>query len=379
MTKNKQALIKKNTHHGVFKPYYRHILWAIYAVFFIVLVALCAWNYHFYTDYQHLKANWFSFKNTYQKETNIIKQFKQEQFKQNKKMTIHLEEQIKKNHHVKNELLGIQKKIKGLSGRKKEDWLLAEIHYLIAIAEFKLIFQKDKSTTLALLNNADERLSVLAEPLLLPIRKAIAYDIAKIKAISSIDRAGIHLAIDALIKPIKNLKPTAYRLSSTDLIQNSSKLNKKTPLSEQNEMNGENSDSLLEENKPFNFLKKVYQQFLNDFIVIKDHSEPPTPLMTPKERHYLNQNLQLSLQKAQLALLQKEPLLFQKNLQQTSEWIQQFFVDNKATHLILKQLNILKAKKIMNDYPSFLASARAIKTLKENQLYEWLDTQEKTK
>ncbi|PHS20470.1 MAG: hypothetical protein COA86_00530 [Kangiella sp.] len=262
------------------------------------------------------------------------------------------------NDDLKLQLLSVQEKIKSLSGRRKQDWMLAEVEYLINIAELKLSLQKDRNTAIQLLKTADERIIEISDQSLLPIREAIARDISNLSLIQESDITGIVIALNTLDQQIGKLELLAFKF---DEVLENKKIENGTQ-----DINAQAESSL-------SGFSEIYKRFVKEFIVIKNHAETPQPLMTPNQRGNLNRNIQLALQQAQIAALQGNEKLYRLNLNKAINWIVQYFGQGAETVPIIKQLEALRAEKIDVRYPNKLDSATAIELANKNQLYNWLD------
>ncbi len=272
-----------------------------------------------------------------------------------------LESLAKYNNDLKLQLLSVQEKIKSLSGRRKQDWMLAEVEYLINIAELKLSLQKDRNTAIQLFKTADEKLIEISDQSLMPIREAIARDISTLSLIQESDITGIVISLNALDQQIEKLDLLALKFD--EVLKNNNTPSKTEEVNEKREQ----VESTLAG------LSKIYKRFVKEFIVIKDHTETPQPLMTPQQRGNLNRNIQLALQQAQISALQGNEKLYRLNLQKAIKWIVQYFGQGNETIPIIKRLEELLSEKIDVRYPTQLESSKAIEEANNNQLYSWLD------
>lgn len=255
------------------------------------------------------------------------------------------------NRQLNESLVSTQEKIKALSGRQKQDWMLAEASYLIKIAQLQLTLQKDKTTAIQLLKTADSRIIEIADNSLLPIRQAIAKDLSDLSLILEPDLVGLSFSLDAINKQVPNLEIVALQFD---------------PLQKKHEQ------PLVEEEEGFEF-SKVYDKFLSDFVVIKDHSEPVKPLMTADQRANLNSNIQLAIQQAQIALAQGNESLFRLNIENAVLWMGEFFKQDDKSKELISQLNQLKIQPIEVNYPNALNAKKALDEISQQQLYRWLE------
>jgi len=262
-------------------------------------------------------------------------------------------QQMTQYQQLNESLLATQQKVRQLSGRQKQDWMLAETEYLIQLAELKVTLEQDKLSALTLLKTADEKTVTIADNSLVELRQAIANDVAQLELIKPIDITGIASQLNAISQQIPQLKLITLEIDLT-----------------------KNSQDTLADEGTFSW-NNVYQNFLNDFIVIKDHDEPVKPLITPNERANLNANVQLALQQAQIALLKQEQTLYQMSLVRATEWITEYFKKDNSQTSMLEQLNRLAETQILNEFPKALTSKKTIQQINQSKLYQWLDNSKK--
>ncbi len=323
----------------------------------LVIIALLASGWSVYQ--QHLfKQNWLAqqtkIDTQISRQSQVIEQAKnsgQASMQATSQTQLQLNQLAAKTQQFNDSLYSTQEKIKALSGRQKQDWMLAEAAYLIKIAQLQLSLQKDKVTAIQLLKTADSRIIEIADNSLLPIREAIAKDLSDLSLIIQADVTGIALALNAINQQIPDLSLLALEFQ---------------PIEESLENNSI-------ENEGFD-LDKIYQNFLTDFVVIKDHSEPVKPLMTADQRINLNSNIQLAIQQAQIALVQANPTLYRLNIDNAIQWTNDFFKHDDKAKQVIEQLNNLKTKPIEIHYPAKLHAQKALDEISQQQLYHWLDS-----
>lgn len=111
----------------------------------------------------------------------------------------------KSQQQLQEALDALQTKVLDLDDKRPNDWMLAESEYLVRMAGRKLWLEHDIVSAITLLGNADERIKALNDPSLMPIRKALAEDIAKLKGMPRVDREGLTLKLAALSDQIELL------------------------------------------------------------------------------------------------------------------------------------------------------------------------------
>lgn len=244
-----------------------------------------------------------------------------------------------------------QQRIRELSGRRHQDWMLAEAEYLIKLAEYKITLEQDKFTAIGLLKTADEKILEIGDNSLIELRQAIAQDIANIQLVVAPDISGLSVQLDAIVKQIPELSIVALELE---------------PIVERTTQNPDESEE-------FNW-QDIYYNFIDDFVTVKDHSQPVKPLMTPEQRGNLNANIQMALQQAQIALLRGEQSLYETNIDKANNWIKEFFKQDEIALRVLASLEELKQNRVNTDLPKQLRSKQAIIDINQTRLYQWLQT-----
>ena len=93
--------------------------------------------------------------------------------------------------------------------RNRDEWQLAEIEQVLAIASQQLQLARNVRAALLALQLADARLARTDRPQFAPIRRALARDIERLKAVPAVDFASVTGRIDNLVAGIDSL-PLAF-------------------------------------------------------------------------------------------------------------------------------------------------------------------------
>lgn len=229
----------------------------------------------------------------------------------------------------------------------RKDWLLAEVEYLLRLANQRVLMENTKDGALTLLKSADKILKETDDVSIYEVRKALAEDIAALEAVPTLDTEGVFLKLGALNGQVKNLR----------LI----------PISKQHKL-----PELIEEVAPevvseswSNDLKATWSKAsekLGSLVVIRHRDEPIEPLLSPEQTYYLQQNLHLMLEQAQLALLQRKQASYEASLNKAHNWINTYFEEQDATtQSLLNGLSELKSVKVTTEMPDISGSLRTLK------------------
>lgn len=206
----------------------------------------------------------------------------------------------------------LEKQLLQLQSRRPNDWLLAEADYLVRMAGRKLWLEHDATAAQMLLSEADNRLRDLNDPSLLPLRQALAKDIAGLKELPQLDSEGLVLRLGALIDNVDQL---------TLLGLNANQNTPSTPV-------GAPSEDLADWRSN---LGKSWHAFTDSFITIRRRDGQVEALLSPQQEWYLKENLKTRFLQAQLAIYREQQAVYEDNLTKADKWIEQYYDPNDAT------------------------------------------------
>src|SRR5688572_10272596 len=93
--------------------------------------------------------------------------------------------------------------------RNRDEWQLAEIEQVLAIAQQQLQLAGNVRAALLALELAEARLGRADRPQFAPIRRALARDIERLKSLPALDAAAVSARIDGLVAAVDSL-PLAF-------------------------------------------------------------------------------------------------------------------------------------------------------------------------
>lgn len=223
----------------------------------------------------------------------------------------------------------------------RDDRLLAEIEQSVAIAAQQLQLAGNVEAALIALSGAETRLAKSAQPQFLNLRKLIARDIERLKALPGADVSGIALKLDALQNAVPQL-PLAFEQRPA-----AAKTEQPPPPAEpaaadwQGMMRGWFGDLWHE---------------LRQLVRIERIDRPDPGLLSPRETFFLRENLRLRLLSARLALLARDGRSFQNDLRQADAWLGQYFdvkapavQEAQATLKSLARLDVMREPVELNE------------------------------
>lgn len=230
----------------------------------------------------------------------------------------------------------------------RKDWLLAETEYLLRLANQRILMENTSVGALALLKSADAILKETDDVSIYAVRKALASDIAALEAVPTFDLEGSYLKLAAMAEQVNNLRLV--------------------PLTDKNKL-----PSLIEQITPESVSESWTQGLktswanamakLEKLIVIQHRDEQIEPLLSPEQTYYLQQNLHLMLEQAQLALLRKEQATFDRSLDKASKWVSTYFeAEDPTTQALLRGIDDVKTLRISPQLPDISGSLNALKS-----------------
>lgn len=226
----------------------------------------------------------------------------------------------------------LQVAVADVKGRRPNDWLLAEADYLVKLAGRKLFLEHDAVSATKLMESADQRIAALNDPSLVPLRKAMANDITKLKTIPLVDREGLVLRITALQQQVDKL-PLANAL---------------LPEAEQQQKPVVSEDIYDWQDNLLTSLK----DFSDNFITFRTRDGNVIPLLSPQQHFYLKENIKAKLETAIKAVYVEQQEIYSTALTTADKWSTTFFnQDSNEVKEFNKALELLSSQKVQVDYP----------------------------
>jgi uroporphyrin-3 C-methyltransferase len=229
--------------------------------------------------------------------------------------------------------------ISDLSVEDRESWQIAEVQYLLRLANQRLIMTGDTLSAEALLRSADAILRDLDGPELMALRGAVAGDLAAVRAVPRLDSQGLYLRLDALIRQTDDL--VLFELPERESPE---------PM--------EASDDWRER------LAQGYEvaiDKLSEYIVVSRRDVPIETLMDPQYEGLVRQNMRMLLEQAQVAMLSGNQMLYEQSLERARGWVTQFFKDDQAAATAMaEELRALADERVAVNLPDLNASLSAL-------------------
>ncbi len=230
-----------------------------------------------------------------------------------------------------------------LVGRSEQGWGLAEVEYLLRIANQRLQLQRDLKTAQLALQAADARLLELADPQFLNVREQLARELESLRAVAPVDVAGISAKLSALMETIDEL---VVRGSKYQPAEKTETVSSGTAATVQD----------------WRELPALLWSSLSSLFRIREHDKPVSPMLPPEREYFLRGNLRLQLSAARLALLRDDSVQYRATLTTTADWLEAYFpAEDARVKEFLQQLGQLSAIDVAPELPDISASLHLLR------------------
>jgi uroporphyrin-III C-methyltransferase len=231
--------------------------------------------------------------------------------------------------------------------RNRDEWALAEIEQVLTIAAQQLQLSGNVRAALLALQLAESRLARSDRPQFIPLRKAVARDIERLRNVPSIDIAGVSLRLDGLLSAVDAL-PLAFDERTADAAKAAKAGGRAEP-----------RDGFL-----YRFGSEVWGE-LKSLIRIRSVDAPEPPLLAPSQAYFLRENLKLRLLNARLALAMRDEAGFREDLRVAHNWVNRYFdARAKPAAAFAVQLKQLGSTSFTFELPTLADSLEAVRSFK---------------
>lgn len=235
-----------------------------------------------------------------------------------------------------------------LPGAERQDWLLAEAEYLLRLANQRLQLERDWDGAVSMLTAADNVLLETRNPAMNPVRAAIARELLALRAVPAIDSVGAIHRLQALQEQVTNLPWMPEKLVLD-------------PVSAQ-------PVKTLEEQKWYWKLWFSVRDSISNMVRITKRDEPIAAPLSPDQQYYLQQNMHLMLEQAQVALLREQSELYRHSLNRVSNWLNEYLViEDERTRAARAALTELENWDVNPGVPDISSSLMKLQKLVEQQ------------
>jgi uroporphyrin-3 C-methyltransferase len=232
--------------------------------------------------------------------------------------------------------------------RNRDEWQLAEIEQVLAIASQQLQLAGNVRAALLALQLAEARLARADRPQFLPVRRALARDIERLKALPALDLPGTSLRLDRLAAGVDSL-PLAFEERAD-----------RKPL-------GKGAGGTAEGGFWSRLGADLWGE-MRQLVIVRRVETPDPPLLPPPQAYFLRENLRLKLLNARLSLLMRDEAGYREELRAAQAWIRRYFDPrSKQTVEALAQLKQLSSASVSIETPAISDSLEAVRGFKSRR------------
>ena len=255
-------------------------------------------------------------------------------------------------------------------------WRIAEVEYLLRIANNRLLMERDTRAADRMLESADAILEELDDYALHDVRALIAEERMTLVNTNAANAQSIFLTLEAMKDALPELplkQPQYFERKDVSGSERTGGRSADRPGRTFREI-GATPDTASDEEvaasdpEPRSIGRALQDRFYGLFEFRTRESIPPRPLIRPEEAIYLELNLRLALERAQLAMLRADQTLFATSLNGARKWLDEYVdPDHAATQRIAQDLDRLLSLDIEQPMPDISGSLARLRELQNRQ------------
>lgn len=253
--------------------------------------------------------------------------------------------------------------------KNRDEWALAEIEQVLSTASQQLQLAGNVPGALIALQNADRSLSRSDKPQFITIRRAIAKDIERLKALPSVDNVGLAVRLDNVIAQIDNLPLLADEKPATPAVpekkikpaavKGKGATAKETVVTPPEDTWGVRLQSAWHE-----WSADMWSE-VTQLIRVRTVDSPDALMLSPTHAYFLRENLKLRLLNARMALLSRNEGAFRADLLAAQEALAKYFDTRaKQTQTVQQLLRQVQGSNLSIEMPTLADSLNAVRNYK---------------
>lgn len=186
-------------------------------------------------------------------------------------------------------------------------WAIAELEYLLTVANHRLLLANDTEGALHALRLADQRAEAMDDYRLHSLRSLLADEQMALASLAKIDIEGMVLQLQSAVNNVDTLQAWM----GPEVAQNQ-----------------EVDTGIAEANDWQQALANMWTQ-VRSMVVIRHKQDGAAAVLVPEQRYFLYQNLRLQLETARYALLSGEEPVFKSSIESANNWLEQYFIGDE--------------------------------------------------
>lgn len=251
--------------------------------------------------------------------------------------------------------------------KSRDDWMLAEIEQVLSTANQQLQLAGNVQGAVIALQNADNRLSRSDTPQFITIRRAIAKDLERLRALPVVDLTGIALRLDSVISQVDAVPLLADEkpVASVTQPKASRRAAKTTDAKASAGTSAAPTDWMTDlENAWHSWTSEMWTE-VRQLIQVRRVDVPDVLLLSPTQAYFARENLKLRLLNARLALTSRNESAFRNDLNAAQDAIAKYFDTRaKQTQTMQALLRQIQASNLSIEMPTLAESLNAVRNYK---------------
>ncbi len=233
-----------------------------------------------------------------------------------------------------------------LYGRDENGWKLAEVEYLMSIAQHKLVLENDFEGAAKTLLAASDLIAELADPGLLPVRVEINEEVAQLKTRVRPDLVGMTLLLSRLGRQISTLKP-GYQTKVVTTIDQST-----------------GQSETVDPERP---ISQRLEEFFTSLVTIKS-AQPKVEQLTQTLVIDVAEKLEENLKLTRWTVLERDAVQYQRLMEENVSLFREYYdLEDAANADFFESLLKLQQSAIKPQLPDISGSLRLLKQLQEQR------------
>lgn len=240
--------------------------------------------------------------------------------------------------------------------RHRDEAQAAEVEQWVSLAAQQLQLAGNVSGALILLQNADTRLARIDRPQFLGVRRALARDIERLKALPSTDLSGLVVKLDQLVQAAEVMP----LLVDAKPALRSAIIKPATAPASASQATASNAWSRF-----WSDLGRTLWDESRQLIQVRRLDQPEAMLLTPSQAYFVRENLKLRLLNARLQVLSRNEAAFRQDVLSARQTVAKYFdLQQKSVQTSLQTLDQLQQAEVMVTLPTLSESLNAVRYFK---------------
>lgn len=228
------------------------------------------------------------------------------------------------------------------------DVVLADVENSVSIAAQQLLVGANVQGAMLALQDADTILKRVDQATVSPLRRLLARDVERLKALPTVDVSSMAARLDAVAAVVDQL-PLLSGPAPTEPAAGAAQA-------------GESAGTIARFAESGLRGWNAFKQELLSLVRVTRVDSPDALLLAPSQQYFVRENLRLTLMSARFALLSRNEAAFRVDLERAVQWLTDYY-DRQArpVQTASQTLRQLQANKLALELPSLAESLAAIR------------------